>query len=113
MRASGPMSGRLVISIAIALGALVIAPGAGAQQNVDQATSDAARTLGRAGLDLFDKGDLTGALAKFEQAYSLYKAPTLGLLSARCLAKVGRLHDAYDRYREVASLDLGASPAQP
>src|SRR5262245_33156887 len=67
----------------------------------DAATLEAARALGRAGLDLFDKGDCPAALDKLLPAYALYKAPTLGLAAARCEVKLGRLASAEQTYREV------------
>jgi len=80
-------------------------------QEPDAATLEAARALGRAGLESYDKGDCRAALEKFEQAYALYKAPTIGLMSARCTARLGRLAAAELRYREVMELDLGEAPA--
>lgn len=102
---------RFVIPLAVAIGVCSTSPMALAQ-TVDEATQDAARVLGKAGLELFDKGDFATALPKFQQAYSLYQAPTLGLLSARCLAKLGLSRDAIARYREVAAMDLGPSPTE-
>lgn len=103
------MFGRFIIPLAVAIGVCSMSPMALAQP-VDQATQDAAKTLGRAGLDLYDKGDFPAALPKFKLAYSLYQAPTLGLFFARCLAKLSLNRDAIARYREVAALDLGPSP---
>lgn len=85
-------------------------PGAAQPQEPDQATVEAARELGRAGLAMYDKGDCKGALEKFRQAYALYKAPTIGLLAARCEAKLGRPAAATTLYLEVEQTDLGASP---
>lgn len=92
----------------LVLAALVLAPAAFAQAP-DEAAQSAARTLGLAALVLYDKGDYPRALEKFEQAYLVYKAPTLGLGSARCLVKLGRLVAASERYNEVARIELDPS----
>jgi hypothetical protein len=93
--------------LVLVLAALALAPPAFAQPR-DEAAQSAARTLGLAALELYDKGDYPGALEKFEQAYLVYKAPTLGVGSARCLVKLGKFVAASERYREVAQADLGA-----
>lgn len=96
---------------AVLIGLLALASPAAAQvREPDAATLEAARALGRAGLKLYDQGDCRAALEKFEQAYALYKAPTIGLMSARCEARLGRLAAAEARYREVMELDLGKAP---
>lgn len=77
-------------------------------QAPDEAAQSAARTLGSAALELYDKGDYAGALEKFDQAYALYHAPTLGLMAARCEAKLGRLVAAAARYLEVTAIALDA-----
>ena len=103
-----PVSRRYHAPLALVLSALALAPAAFAQPR-DEAAQSAARTLGLAALELYDKGDYPRALEKFEQAYLVYKAPTLGLGSARCLVKLGKLVAASERYNEVARTDLGAA----
>lgn len=99
---------------AILIGLLALTSPAAAQvREPDAATLEAARALGRAGLKLYDQGDCRSALEKFEQAYALYKAPTIGLMSARCAARLGRLAAAEARYREVIELALGDAPPPP
>jgi tetratricopeptide (TPR) repeat protein len=82
-----------------------LAPALAAAQP-DRATQDAARTLGRAGLELYDKGRWAAALEKFSRAYALYKAPTLGLMAARCEERLGRLAAAEQLYRDVMEIEL-------
>ena len=74
----------------------------------DAATKEKARGMGLKGLGLYDGGDFKGALEQFEQAWRLYPAPTLGLYSARALAKVGRLTAASARYLQVMRMALPA-----
>ena len=99
-------SSRYLAPIALVLAALALAPAASAQPH-DEAAQSAARTLGLAALELYDKGDYPRALEKFEHAYLVYKAPTLGLGSARCMVKLGKLVAASERYNQVARTDLG------
>lgn len=96
---------------AVLVGLLALSSPVAAQpKEPDQATLEQARTLGRAGLALYEKGDCGGALAKFREAYALYKAPTIGLMSARCEARLGRLAAAEALYREVMDMPLGDAP---
>lgn len=83
---------------------------AGSAPALEPETKSAARKLGAEGQRLFDAGDYAGALVKFERADTLVPAPTLGLRAARCLAKLGRLVEASERYLAVsrAELDAGA-----
>jgi hypothetical protein len=73
-------------------------------QSEDEATRIAAKTLGYAGVEAFQAGDFAGARERLEKAFALLKAPSLGLWSARALAKTGRLVQASERYREVMGL---------
>lgn len=102
------MSRRHHTPLAVLLAALALAPPAFAQPP-DEAAQSAARTLGLAALTLYDQGDYPRALEKFEQAYLVYKAPTLGLGAARCLVKLGKLVAASERYSEVARTELDPS----
>lgn len=102
------MSRRHPTPLAVLLAALALAPPAFAQPP-DEAAQSAARTLGLAALTLYDQGDYPRALEKFEQAYLVYKAPTLGLGAARCLVKLGKLVAASERYSEVARTELDPS----
>ncbi len=77
-----------------------------AQPAVDDATRQAARTLADAGLNHFDAGRFDAALAKFDAAAQLLPTPTLRVMSARCLAKLGRLTEATARYREAIDMPL-------
>lgn len=95
---------------------LEASPGAGAPvapKDADEATRNAARKIAEEGLALFEKGQWTEALDRFERAGSLVRAPTMGLMAARSLVKLGRLVEASERYLGVTrmELDAGASDA--
>ncbi len=81
-------------------------------EKVDDATRSAARNLGQAGVEAYQAGDFATASTKLEKAYKVLQAPTLGLWSARALAKVGKLVEASERYLEVIRLDSSKS-AEP
>jgi hypothetical protein len=91
---------------------LALAPAARAE--VDPTTRAAARATAEDALARFDKADYTGALDLFNRADALVHAPTLGLMAARCLDRLGRLVEASERYLAVTRLplDRGAPEAQ-
>lgn len=103
-----------------AAAALLLAPAAGAQPAgrpgaaVDDATRAAARGIAEEALAHFDKGDFAGALNLFNKVDALVHAPTMGLMAARCLERLGRLVEASERYLAVAQapLDANATNAQ-
>lgn len=80
--------------------------------NQDQ-TRAAARLIGEEGLTFFDQGRYVDALDRFDRADGLVRAPTLGLMAARSLERLGRLVEASQRYTDVSEmkLDTGASEA--
>lgn len=78
---------------------------AGAQE-LDDASRTAARALGTSGLEAFEGGRYQEASDKLEKAYAIARVPTLGLWSARALAKLGRLLEAAARLEEAANIEL-------
>jgi hypothetical protein len=74
----------------------------------DEATLTAARALGNSGVEAYQAGDYVMATDRLEKAYGILRVPTLGLWSARALAKTGKWVEALDRYLEVASLQVPA-----
>jgi len=78
-----------------------------AQQPNDQLRATA-RALGDEGVKHFEAGRYSEALDRFERADALVHAPTLGLLAARSLEKLGRLVEAAERYRAVMLVQLDA-----
>jgi hypothetical protein len=95
------------------LAALLVAGPARAQPSVDDATRSQARELADHGLSLYESGDYAGALGAFERALALVQAPTLGLLSGRCLEKLGRWVEASERYRLAAAMPVDPQAPQP
>src|SRR5688572_10915705 len=78
---------------------------------VDEGTRAAARELGYEGVELFQKGDFAAASERLERAYQVLRVPTIGLWSARALAKLGKLVEASERYLEIGRLELGGEVA--
>ena len=106
-------SSLIALSFPFALALVLAAPSASAQP-VDAATKSAARGVAEEALKLYDKGDYAGAYEKANRANDLVHAPTMALLTGRCLEKLGRLVEASEKYLEAsrAPLDAGASAAQ-
>jgi hypothetical protein len=69
----------------------------------------AARELALTGADAFDKQDYVAALERFQRAEALYRAPSISVMVARCLARVGRVVEAVDKYEETRRMPLDAS----
>ena len=90
---------------------VLLAAHAGAEP-ADTVTRDAARALGLSGIEAYQAGKYDAASDKLEKAYSLINVPSLGLWSARALAKRNLLVEAANRYFEVASLQLPEGDAQ-
>ncbi|MEO7035411.1 MAG: hypothetical protein ABI548_15905 [Polyangiaceae bacterium] len=82
-----------------------------AAQGVDDATRGAARKLGYDGVDAFQARDYVAADDKLERAYRILQAPSLGLWSARALAKLGKLVEAQERYLDVTRLPIASGDA--
>jgi tetratricopeptide (TPR) repeat protein len=60
--------------------------------------------LGSEGAIAYEAGNYAEALDRFDRAFALLPAPSLGLWAARSCAKLGRLVEAEQRYRQLASL---------
>jgi hypothetical protein len=73
----------------------------------------AARELAREGADLAQAGKCDEALDRFQRAFAIVPAPTIAVHEARCLAQLGRLLEAADRYELVqrSPLEPGAPAA--
>lgn len=72
-------------------------------------TRMAARELAMSGAEAFDKQDFATALDRFQRAESLYKVPSIAVMVARCLARVGRVVEAVDKYEETLRMPLDSS----
>ncbi|HEX6277938.1 MAG TPA: hypothetical protein VFZ53_33070 [Polyangiaceae bacterium] len=66
----------------------------------------AARALAVEGGEAFDRGDYPLALDRFTRAESLFKAPTIQVMRARTLEKLGRLVEALDIYEATQRTPL-------
>ena len=103
-----------LLALSLAASALLFAAPSAAGAPVDDATRAAARSIAEEALARFDRGDHQGALTLFDKADALVQAPTMGIMAARCLEKLGRWVEATERYLAVsrAPLDAGANEAQ-
>lgn len=99
------MPGRLPSLLRSCALACVLATHASAQ-TANPSTRDQARALGLAGVEAYQGGSFDAASEKLERAYGLMNVPSLGLWSARALAKRNLLVEAANRYYEVASLQV-------
>src|SRR3954451_17395062 len=70
----------------------------------DDSSRAEARKIGYAGVEAFQAGDFATARDRLETAYQLLQVPSLGLWSARALAKLGKLVEADARYAQVIGL---------
>jgi len=66
----------------------------------------AARDLATQGAQAFEAGDYARASDFFRRAHELVPAPSIALLHARCLAKLGQLLEAIDIYEQTARFKL-------
>lgn len=78
-------------------------------QGPDAGTRMAARDLAMTGAEAFDKQDFATALDRFQRAESLYKVPSIAVMVARSLARVGRVVEAVDKYEETLRMPLDAA----
>jgi hypothetical protein len=93
---------------AVTLGLCLFARAARAEEP-DAGTRMAARELAVAGAEAFEKQDYATALDRFQRAESLYKAPSIAVMVARCFARVGRVVEAVDKYEETLRMPLDAA----
>ncbi len=89
-------------------GVLAIAAPASAQSAADKET---ARTLMDQGNEARDKGDLKGALSRFEAANQIMHVPTTALEVARTQALLGLLVEARDSLAQIIS--SAPTPREP
>jgi hypothetical protein len=75
----------------------------------DAATRKTARELAREGDKLMHQGECRAALDRLARAYALVNAPTISILEARCLATLGRLVEAADKYEQTRRTPIDAA----
>ena len=73
-------------------------------QPADDPSRAEARKIGYAGVEAYQAGDFATAHDRLETAFQMLRVPSLGLWSARALAKLGKLVEAEARYLEVIRL---------
>jgi hypothetical protein len=94
------------VLLALVLGASFSVPAKVSAQAADDSARSSARELATEGSELYRAGDYAGAYDRFQRAFDVVHVPTLGVWAARSLAKLGRLVEAGERYREVERLTL-------
>ncbi|HET7541965.1 MAG TPA: hypothetical protein VFK05_18960 [Polyangiaceae bacterium] len=72
----------------------------------DAETRTAARDLATQGAQAFEAGDYARASDFFRRAHELVPAPSIALLRARSLAKLGQLLEAVDIYEQTSRFKL-------
>ena len=92
--------------------ALALASSRVEAQQIDERSRSAARELAEQGVNALQSGDTNGAIDKLERAYQIMRLPTVGLWSARALAKGGQLVSAAERYNDVTRWSGGSDARQ-
>ena len=92
---------------------LVLALPVGWAQAQDQQAEmrTVARDLASQGADSFEHQDYAAALDRFNRAYALVPAPSISIMQARSLERLGRLVEALDKYETTQHAQL--SPDAP
>jgi hypothetical protein len=72
----------------------------------DAATRTAARELAGQGAEAFEKHDYATALDRFQRAATLFRAPSISIMEARTLVKLGRFVEALDKYEATRHIAL-------
>src|SRR5689334_6891943 len=99
------MAARGVVYLAFGAAVLLTAGRSVAQPSPsDDPARAEARKIGYAGVEAYQAGDFATARERLETAYQMLRVPSLGLWSARALAKLGKLVEAEARYLEVIRL---------
>lgn len=81
-------------------------------QEADAETRTAAREMATQGAEAFERNDYETALDRFQRASSLFRAPSISVMEARTLVKLGRLVAALDKYEETRHTALPADASE-
>jgi hypothetical protein len=81
-------------------------------QSAESPEQQSARTLGYAGVEAYQRGDYVAAEESLSRAFGLLRVPSLGLWSARALARLGKLVEASARYQEAASIEVAVGDVE-
>lgn len=97
-------------SVLVFLALMPWTPTASAQEvDVDAETRTAARELARQGVEAYEQGDNETALDRLDRAYALVPAPSISVVQARVLVRLGRWVEALDRYEKTRVFPLGSA----
>jgi len=96
-------SARRFSALGLLSAALLCASSASAE---DAEMRTAARDLATQGAQAFEAGEYAQASDFFRRAHELVPAPSIALLQARSLAKLGQLLEAVDIYEQTARFKL-------
>ncbi len=77
-------------------------------QEIDDATRSAARQLATQGSEAYQADNFEAAYDRFNRAWQLVHAPSVGIWSARSLVKLNRWVEASERYLEIERTQLPA-----
>jgi hypothetical protein len=89
--------------------AAILALSAGHAAHADELSStdkDVARDIAKRGAAYYDDRDWEQAREHFHRAYQIIRAPTLALMEARALVRLGRLAEATEAYSRAATTTL-------
>ncbi|MEP7049325.1 MAG: hypothetical protein ABJB12_03190 [Pseudomonadota bacterium] len=107
-RRSGASAWWLLLGGSILLAAPLARAAPGGPPRDDAETRTAARDLANQGAQAFDAGKYAEASDFFGRAHELVPAPSIALMQARSLAKLGQLLEAVDTYEQTIRLKLPA-----
>lgn len=101
-------------ALAVVVGVVQSSPVARAQPAAPQESPEqqSARTLGYAGVEAYQRGDYVAAEESLSRAFGLLRVPSLGLWSARALARLGKLVEAAARYQDAANIEVAVGDAE-
>jgi tetratricopeptide (TPR) repeat protein len=91
--------------------AMLLASSAASAAEPDEQTKAAARQLAQDGARALDAGRYAEAQDLLDRAYQLYPAPTIAVLEARTLERLGRLVEAAEHYELARHTQLGPDPS--
>src|SRR6476660_9249793 len=97
------MAARAVVSLGL-ITLILFTAGRVMAEPADDPSRAEARKIGYAGVEAYQAGDFATAHDRLETAYQMLRVPSLGLWSARALAKLGKMVEAEARYLEVIRL---------
>src|SRR5260221_3586933 len=86
--------------------AAILALSAGHAAHADDSSrtdKDVARDIAKRGAEYYDDHDWEQAREHFHRAYQIVRAPTLALMEARALVRLGRLAEATEAYSRAAT----------